>query len=78
MKITFPRQKREIIGDGYGALYVVIASFNNDEWGFADFWDVPYTAPTYRAAVQYKRIIVAKAKGYHWKAKSFAVMKITF
>ena len=79
MKITYPREKRRISGNGQHNLYVVICRFSNGTWGLADFWEKGYVSKNYFEAVKMKNHIFKGAYMYsYWKKEDFSIAKINF
>ena len=76
--ITYPRQrKRKIITIDDSNIYAVAVAFNSGKFGFADFWDLPYTSRSYAEAVHMKKKIIKKATQYKiWTKERFIIAKI--
>ena len=83
MKITFPNHRRKkgvVRGGGFDALYVVICRFKTprNHWGFADFWDKPYTHKCYRDALKLKKSLQIQHNKFGWDKNCLAIMKVAF
>ena len=78
LKIINHRTQTKLIAGMGEKLYVVLAHWQNHEWGWADCFDMPFIAKTYAEAVRMKRDIVSKFEAWNdWKPSDFIVAKLT-
>mgnify|MGYP007071650490 CR=1 FL=1 len=78
LKIINHHTQVKLTAGGGEKLYVVMAYWRNHGWGWADCFDLPFIARTYKEAVQMKRDILTKFEAWNdWQPKDFIIAKIT-
>ena len=77
MKITIPRYKLKVELAPMQIIYAVVCQYKDRRFGFADFWDLPYTAKKYEEVSKMRNTISKWAKKYGWLDHRIKVAKIS-